>query len=386
MVGINFKLKNYGGNLDKKKVLIVMGTRPEVIKLAPIVRAVKEEGQDSMEAVVLVTAQHRELLDQTLEVFNIVPDYDLDLMSKDQSIASVCVGVLEGVGEVIKKERPDVVVVQGDTTTTFAAALSAFYNKVKVAHVEAGLRSWDRFDPYPEEVNRSLISRFSDFNFCPTETAKKNLIAENINEKAIFVTGNSVVDALEEALKIPKELNREILGDFNPDVDNIVLLTMHRRESFGEPMERVFGALLKLVERNKDVKVIFPVHPNPSVKKAAEILASNESIRLVDPLPYLDFINVMKLSKLIITDSGGVCEEAPSLGKPVLLIREVTERPEAISAGTAILVGTDPEKIITSVEKLIGDKKEYEKFKNINSPFGDGTAALMIVKILSEIL
>jgi UDP-N-acetylglucosamine 2-epimerase (non-hydrolysing) len=372
--------------LDKKKVLIVMGTRPEVIKLAPIVRAIKEEGQDSMEAVVLVTAQHRDLLDQTLEVFNIVPDYDLDLMSKDQSIAAVCVGVLEGVGEVIKKERPDVVVVQGDTTTTFAAALSAFYNKVKVAHVEAGLRSWDRFDPYPEEVNRSLISRFSDFNFCPTETAKKNLIAENINEKAIFVTGNTVVDALKKALKISKELNREILGDFDPDVDNIVLLTMHRRESFGEPMERVFGALLKLVERNKDVKVIFPVHPNPSVKKAAEILASNESIRLVDPLPYLDFINVMKLSKLIITDSGGVCEEAPSLGKPVLLIREVTERPEAISAGTAILVGTDPEKIITSVEKLIGDKNEYEKFKNVTSPFGDGTAALMIVKILSEIL
>ena len=373
--------------MSKKKVLIVMGTRPEVIKLAPIVRAVKEKGAGSMEAVVLVTAQHRELLDQTLDVFNIVPDYDLNLMSKDQSIAAVCVGVLEGVEKVIKKERPDVVVVQGDTTTTFAAALSAFYNKVKVAHVEAGLRSWDIFDPYPEEVNRSLISRFSDFNFCPTETAKKNLIAENINEKTIFVTGNTVIDALEEALKIPKELNRGILGNFNPDIDNMVLLTMHRRESFGEPMERVFGALLKLVEKNKDVKVIFPVHPNPSVKKAAEeILAGNENIRLVAPLPYLDFINVMKLSRLIITDSGGVCEEAPSLGKPVLLIREVTERPEAITAGTAILVGTNPERIITSVEKLIGDKKEFEKFQNVTNPFGDGAAALMIVNILSEIL
>lgn len=360
-----------------------MGTRPEVIKLAPVIRAVRDAAEGSIMARVLVTAQHREILDHTLKVFNIVPDYDLDLMTENQSISAVCVGVLEGMESILKEERPDAVVVQGDTTTTFAAALAAYYGKIRVAHVEAGLRSWDRLNPYPEEVNRSLISRFSDFNFCPTERAKGNLIRENVSEKTIFVTGNTVVDALNEALNIPKSLDRDILGNFDPEVDNIVLVTMHRRESFGVPMERVFTALRELVERNRDVRILFPVHPNPSVRKAAEaILAGDERIRIIEPLPYLDFVNVMKLSKIIISDSGGVCEEAPSLGKPVLLIREVTERPEALDAGTALIVGTEGEKIIATVEKLIRDKTEYGKFQNIENPFGDGNAAARIVKIL----
>lgn len=369
--------------MKKKRLLIVMGTRPEVIKLAPVIRAAGDA--EAMDVRVLVTAQHREILDQTLKVFDIVPDHDLDLMSEDQSISSVCVGVLEGMEPILKEERPDVVVVQGDTTTTFAAALAAFYGKVRVAHVEAGLRSWDRKNPYPEEINRSLISRFSDFNFCPTERARENLVRENVDEKTIFVTGNTVVDALMEALKIPVNLDSDILGDFDPEAEDIVLVTMHRRESFGGPMESVFGALRELVERNSRVRVLFPAHPNPSVRKTAgAILKGSERIRIIEPIPYLDFVNVMRLSKIIISDSGGVCEEAPSLGKPVLLVREVTERPEAIEAGTAILVGTDGKKIVASVERLLGDEKEYERFQNVENPFGDGSAAERIVKVLID--
>jgi UDP-N-acetylglucosamine 2-epimerase (non-hydrolysing) len=370
-----------------KKLLIVMGTRPEVIKLAPVIKAVRETAAGTLKAEVLVTAQHREILDHTLDVFGIVPDYDLDLMTEGQSISAVCAGVLGGMEPILDRERPDAVVVQGDTTTTFAAALAACHGGVRVAHVEAGLRSWDRLNPFPEEVNRSLISRFSDFNFCPTGRARENLVKEGVDEKTIYVTGNTVVDALEEALKIPRELNPNILGDIDPDTDDMVLLTMHRRESFGEPMERVFGALKRLVEGSRNIKVVFPVHPNPSVVKAAEAtLKGITGIRLVDPLPYLDFVNLMKLSKVIVSDSGGVCEEAPSLGKPVLLIREVTERPEAIEAGTAILVGTDPEKITAAVRRLTEDGAEYARFQNIENPFGDGNAAGRIVKTLVDAL
>lgn len=362
-----------------------MGTRPEVIKLAPVIREAKEGAAGSIEAGVLVTAQHRDILDHTLAVFGIAPDYDLNLMTEGQSISAVCAGVLNGMEPILDKEGPDAVVVQGDTTTTFAAALAACYKGVKVAHVEAGLRSWDRLNPYPEEVNRSLISRISDFNFCPTERARENLLKENVDQKTIFVTGNTVVDALNEALKIPRELDSGILGGFDPKADNIVLLTMHRRESFGSPMERVFRSLRELVEGNRNIRIVFPVHPNPSVRRmAVAILKGVDGIRLIDPLPYLDFVNLMKLSKVIISDSGGVCEEAPSLGKPVLLIREVTERPEALEAGTAVLVGTDPKKIIASVVRLVEDEAEYGKFQNIKNPFGDGRAAERIVKILMD--
>ncbi len=362
-----------------------MGTRPEVIKLAPVIGKARELAAGSIKAKVLVTAQHREILDHTLAVFGIAPDYDLNLMTEGQSISAVCAGVLSGMEPIIDKEGPDAVVVQGDTTTTFAAALAAYYKGVKVAHVEAGLRSWDSLNPYPEELNRSLISRFSDFNFCPTEGAGENLLKENVDQKTIFVTGNTVVDAINEALKIPRELDPGILGGFDPEADDIILLTMHRRESFGAPMERVFSALRELVGGSRHIRVVFPVHPNPSVRSMAEaILKGVEGIRLVDPLPYLDFVNLMRFSKIIISDSGGVCEEAPSLGKPVLLIREVTERPEALEAGTALLVGTDPEKIINSVVRLTGDEAEYKKFQNIDNPFGDGRAAERIVKILMD--
>lgn len=369
----------------KRKLITVLGTRPEVIKLAPIIDEANRSGIFDM--VVLATAQHRGLMDDMLDVFGIKPDYDLDLMTEDQRLASITSRIITGVDEVIAKERPDCVIVQGDTVTTFGAALSAYYNRVKVAHVEAGLRTGDKYDPYPEEINRSLISRFSDFNFCPTEGAKGNLIREGVDKDTIYITGNTVIDALLWALKRPHNLLSEVIGNIDPGREKVILLTTHRRESFGAPMEGVFHAIKEVVRRNSDIRVIFPVHPNPNVRDTAQkIFGGDERVSLIDPPGYLDFVHLMKSSYLILTDSGGICEEAPSLKKPVLLFRDVTERPEALTARTAILVGRRPEDIIFWVEKLVSDRKEYERYISRENPFGDGKAAEKIIKVLSESL
>ena len=339
----------------------------------------------AFEVSVLATAQHRELLDHTLSVFGIRCDYDLDLMTPDQSLSTICARVITGVDGVLEVESPDLVVVQGDTVTTFAAALAAYYRKIRVAHVEAGLRSYDRFDPFPEEINRSLISRFCDFNFCPTESARENLLKEGIDPQTIFVTGNTVIDSLLSVIERPHIPEIDVLKTIDPKRERIILVTAHRRESFGEPIRNVFSALRKVADRNKDIHIIFPVHPNPNVKGDAErMLEGHERIHLIPPVPYLDFVGLLKRSYLIVSDSGGVCEEAPSLGKPVLLTRKVTERPEAISAGTARLVGTDPDTMVEWIERLIRDPGEYKKFTGITNPFGDGRAAGRIITVLRE--
>lgn len=365
-----------------KKILIIFGTRPEVIKLAPIISEAKSSR--AFHVSVLATAQHRQMLDQTLSVFSITPDYDLDLMMPNQSLSSICSRIIAGVDDVLTKELPDAVVVQGDTVTTFASALAAYYRKIKVAHVEAGLRSHDRFDPFPEEINRALISRFADFNFCPTEGARQNLLREGVDGNTIFVTGNTVVDTLIQTLERPYVPTTDVLSTIDPK-DPIILLTTHRRESFGKPMENVFRALRTIADSNPRVHVVFPVHPNPNVRdNAAQILAGHERIHLISPVPYLEFVHLLKRAHLIVSDSGGICEEAPTLGKPVLLIRNVTERPEAIASGTARLVGTDPKVIIEWVGRLLNDPDEYKTFVGRENPFGDGTASRRIVSILKE--
>jgi UDP-N-acetylglucosamine 2-epimerase (non-hydrolysing) len=339
----------------------------------------------AFEVSVLATAQHRELLDQTMSVFGISPDYDLDLMTPNQSLSTICTRVITGVDGILQKESPDLVMVQGDTVTTFAAALAAYYRMIRVAHVEAGLRSHDRFNPFPEEINRSLISRFSDFNFCPTESAKQNLLNEGIDPKTIFVTGNTVIDTLLSMAKRPHVADIDVLKRIDPKQDKIILVTTHRRESFGKPIQDVLSALREVAGRNPDVHIIIPVHPNPNVRGDVErMLGGHERIHLIPPVPYLDFIELLKRSYLIVSDSGGICEEAPSLGKPVLLIREVTERPEALSAGTARLVGTDFDTMVEWIERLLTDPDEYKKFTGIANPFGDGQAAGRIIDILKE--
>jgi UDP-N-acetylglucosamine 2-epimerase (non-hydrolysing) len=367
----------------RKKILVVFGTRPEVIKLAPVVARGRES--DYLQVEVLATAQHRELLDQASEIFHLTPDYDLDVMTRDQTPADVCARVVAGTGEIIKKAQPDVVVVQGDTITAFAAGLSAFYHGVPVAHVEAGLRSFDIHNPFPEEVNRALISRFATFNFCPTETARQHLLNEGISRETIFVTGNTVVDALRDRIDDDFRHDPARLGGVDPKETPIILVTAHRRESFGEPMEEVFRALVEVMDRSPDTHVIFPVHPNPRVKElAARILEGRERIHLVAPLGYLDFIHLMRDAAVILSDSGGVSEEAPTVKTPVLLLRKVTERTEALDAGTARLVGTDRETITRQTLLLLTDETERAKFFVSDNPFGDGRAAHRIVDILAE--
>jgi len=368
---------------QQKKILIVFGTRPEVIKLAPVVAQTAKT--NDLTAEVLATAQHRELLDQASEIFNLRPDYDLDVMTRDQAPADVCARVITGTDEIIRKAKPDAVVVQGDTVTAFAAGLAAFYRGVKVAHVEAGLRSFDIRNPFPEEVNRALISRFASFNFCPTEHARQNLLAEGISDETIFVTGNTVVDAVRDRLDDGFRHNPKRLGGVNPKETPVILVTAHRRESFGGPMEEVFRSLVEIVDQRADVHVVFPVHPNPRVKElAAGVLEDRDRIHLVAPLEYLDFIHLMRDAVVILSDSGGVSEEAPTVGTPVLLLRRVTERNEALEAGTAVLVGTDRDTITRHTLRLLDDEAERAKFLVSTNPFGDGRAAERIVDILTE--
>ena len=362
-----------------KKVMLVFGTRPEAIKMCPLVNELK--GRENIETVVCVTGQHRQMLDQVLEAFSVEPDYDLSIMKDKQTLFDVTVNILERIKEVLEKESPDVVLVHGDTTTTFVTALACFYLQIPVGHVEAGLRTYNIFSPYPEEFNRQAVSVISQYNFAPTELSKSNLIKEGKNPETIFVTGNTAIDALRTTVRedyTHPELDR--LGD-----DKLILITAHRRENLGEPMKHMFSAIKRVMDENPGFRAIYPIHMNPVVRETAdEILGGDERIRIIVPLQVLDFHNFMARSFLILTDSGGIQEEAPSLGKPVLVMRDTTERPEGIDAGTLKLVGTDEEVIYKEFTRLITDRAEYDKMAHASNPYGDGHACERIADILSR--
>ncbi|WP_245156615.1 non-hydrolyzing UDP-N-acetylglucosamine 2-epimerase [Clostridium aminobutyricum] len=365
----------------KMKVMTVFGTRPEAIKMAPLVKALNET--EGIESVLCVTAQHREMLDQVLELFQLVPDYDLNIMKPNQTISQITSNVLVGLEEVLKKEKPDVVLVHGDTTTTFAAGLASFYQQIKVGHVEAGLRTYDKYSPYPEEMNRVLTGHLADFHFAPTERNKNNLLRESINENIIYITGNTVIDALLEVVEKPYEFEDETLKKINFEQRRVITVTCHRRENLGENMENIFGAIRRLAEEFDDVEIIYPMHMNPKVRETAnKILNGVPRVHLIDPLQYQPFVNLMAKSFFIITDSGGMQEEAPALGKPVLVVRKETERPEAVEAGTAKLAGIDLETIYAMSKELLVNQAAYDEMAHAVNPYGDGHACERIVKAI----
>ena len=367
--------------MSKIKVLTVFGTRPEAIKMAPLVKEL-EKNSNFFKSVVCVTAQHRQMLDQVLNLFQITPDFDLDIMRENQNLWSLTSDVLLKTKDVIEQVKPDVVLVHGDTTTSMATALSAFYSHVKIGHVEAGLRTFDKYYPFPEEINRVFTDSITDFHFAPTDKSCENLKNAHIPNAHIFKTGNTVIDALFYTLKHNNESILDI--NLNPNLKTI-LLTSHRRENFGEPIRNICSAILKLIENNKDIQVVYPVHPNPNVQKPVyEILGDKERIHLIKPLEYAQFCLLMKHSHIILTDSGGVQEEAPSLAKPVLVLRNTTERPEAVEYGTVKLVGTNTQTIVSSVQQLLDDEKEYKKMSEAINPYGDGFASERIVNILKD--
>lgn len=361
------------------KVMAVFGTRPEAIKMCPVIRELKR--QPNISCKVCLTGQHEEMLNQVMESFHIDADYNLHVMTQGQTLALVSGKIMEKLTRVYNTERPDIVLVHGDTTSSYIAALCAFYLHIPVGHVEAGLRTYNMQSPFPEEFNRRSIDLIAEIYFAPTERAKKNLLAENVDEQKIFVTGNTAIDALGMTIK----------GSYsNEDLEwasgsRMLLMTAHRRENIGEPMVRMFGAVRKIVDEYKDVKVIYPVHKNPEVRKIADdVLGGCERIRMIEPLDVIDFHNYMKHSYLILTDSGGIQEEAPSLGIPVLVMRDATERPEGVEAGTLKIVGTKEKSIKNAVQKLLDDKSEYDKMSNAVNPYGDGHASERIVRILTE--
>ena len=360
------------------KIMTVFGTRPEGIKMAPIVKELEKRG--GVESVICITAQHREMLDQVLNLFDIKPDYDLNIFSPGQTLTQVTTRALEGLEKVILKEKPDVLLVQGDTTTVFAGALAAFYQRVKIGHVEAGLRSGNLYSPYPEEANRMLTGIMADYHFAPTERNRDNLLKEDYSPDKIFITGNTVIDALKYTIKEDYEFHIDLLNELDYENRRMILLTSHRRENIGKPMENIFGAVKDIVEKYEDVEVIFPMHLNPKVREiASKILGENNRIHLIEPLDYEPFTNLMAKVDLVVTDSGGLQEEAPTLGKPVLVVREETERPEGIESGTAKLVGTSYEVLYKELDILLSDKDEYDKMANAVNPYGDGNAAKNIV-------
>ncbi|HWQ76725.1 MAG TPA: UDP-N-acetylglucosamine 2-epimerase (non-hydrolyzing) [Syntrophomonas sp.] len=365
------------------KVMAVFGTRPEAIKMAPVVKELK--AVDDIETVVTVTAQHRQMLDQVLHLFAIEPDYDLDLMREKQDLFSISSGVLSGMKAILEKERPDLVLVHGDTSTTFVAALAAFYCMIPVGHVEAGLRTRNKYSPFPEEMNRTLTGRLADLHFAPTDTARENLLAEGTAPIKIWVTGNTVIDALLATVKNQYRFDEQMADiDFNR---RIVLVTTHRRENWGEKMRDIYKALLRLVADFPDIEAVFPVHLNPTVRDLAmEMLGGKERIHLLEPLDYEPFANLMNRSYLVLTDSGGMQEEAPSLGKPVLVLRDTTERPEAVTAGTVQLVGTAEEKVYKAAARLLSDQAAYDAMARAINPYGDGKAARRIVNVIKDFL
>ncbi len=362
-----------------KKVMLVFGTRPEAIKMCPLVNELKS--RKSFKTVVCVTGQHRQMLDQVLKAFNVEPEYDLSIMKDKQTLFDVTTNILNRIKEVLEKEKPDVVLVHGDTTTTFTTALACFYLQIPVGHVEAGLRTYNIYSPYPEEFNRQAVGIMARFNFAPTEVSKGNLLREGKSEDTIFVTGNTAIDALKTTVRDDYE-NEHLKW---AEGSRLIMLTAHRRENLGEPMHHMFRAIRRIVVETPDIKVIYPIHMNPVVRKAAdEELGDDDRIRIIEPLDVLDFHNFLSRSYLILTDSGGIQEEAPSLGKPVLVMRDTTERPEGIKAGTLKLVGTNEETIYNEFKKLLTSKEEYDKMSKASNPYGDGFACKRIADILEK--
>lgn len=365
--------------MSKIKVMTVFGTRPEAIKMAPLVKELKS--REEIECIVCVTAQHRQMLDQVLEVFDIKPDYDLDIMKQGQTLSDITSKVLYGLEKVIQEVKPNIVLVHGDTSTTFAGALAAYYNQVDIGHVEAGLRTWNKYSPYPEEMNRQMVGVMADMHFAPTENSKKSLLNENKDETKIYVTGNTAIDAL--ATTVREDYSHPIFDWVGND--RLILLTAHRRENLGEPMRGMFKAIKRITEEFPDVKVVYPVHLNPKVRNVAnEVLGENDRVKLIDPLEVIDFHNFIAKSYLILTDSGGIQEEAPSLAKPVLVLRDTTERPEGIDAGTLKLAGTDEETIYKLTKELLEDKEEYDRMAHSANPYGDGKASKRIADAIIE--
>jgi len=369
------------------KILFIFGTRPEAIKMAPLIYELKNN--NVFHVKVCVTAQHREMLDQVLNFFKIKPDYDLNIMKPNQSLFTITSDILKSLEPVLEREKPDIIFVQGDTTTAFVGALAGFYKKIKVAHIEAGLRSHNKYSPFPEEINRVLVGHIADYHFAPTERAKENLYKENIKEN-VFVVGNTVIDALFLGLDIIKKEGEEKYYKYFDFIDfskRIILVTGHRRESFGKPFENICYALNEIANEYKDVEIVYPVHLNPNVREPVnKILKGIKNIYLIEPLEYPYLIWLMNKAYLVLTDSGGIQEEAPSLGKPVLVMREVTERIEGIEAGTAKLVGTDKEKILNEAKTLIENKEEYNKIAKAVNPYGDGNSSIRIKNILLGVL
>ena len=369
--------------MKKIKVMTIFGTRPEAIKMAPLVKELeKREGIDSK---VCVTAQHREMLDQVLDYFEIDTDYDLNIMKNKQTLTGITSRVLEGLDAVFEEEKPDMILVHGDTTTTFGGALAAFYKQIKVGHVEAGLRTFDKYFPFPEEMNRKLTGSLADLHFAPTIGSKENLLREGVNEKDIYVTGNTVIDAMEHTVKEDYKFETEELNHIDFEKKKVIMITAHRRENWGEGIENICTALKKIVEENKDAELVYLVHLNPVVKDVVfKHLNDKERVHLLPPQDTKETHNLMKKSFMVMTDSGGLQEEAPHLGKPVLVLRDVTERPEAVAAGTVKLVGTDVEKIITEANKLLNDKDSYETMSKAVNPYGDGKASIRIVDAIEN--
>ena len=363
------------------KVMTIFGTRPEAIKMAPVVKAL--EAADDMESIVTVTAQHREMLDQVLHLFSITPDYDLNIMSQGQTLYDVTCKALLGLQGVLKEAKPDVVLVHGDTTTTFVGALAAFYEGIPVGHVEAGLRTGNIYSPFPEEMNRKLTGAIGTYHFAPTSTSESNLLKENINPSHLYVTGNTVIDALQTTVQTDYTFKEELLNQIDYINNKVILVTTHRRENLGDPMRNVYEAIRDIINEQADVEVIFPMHRNPKVRSIVqEVLGDMPRVHLIEPLEYEPFANLMARTYLIMTDSGGIQEEAPSLGKPVLVLRDTTERPEAVEAGTVKLVGTDKESVYRTATELLVNETAYLAMSNAVNPYGDGLASDRIVQAL----
>lgn len=368
--------------MKKIKVMTVFGTRPEAIKMAPLVKEF-EKHTDDIESIVCVTAQHRQMLDQVLEIFDIKPDYDLDIMKDRQTLAGITTRVLEGLDEVIGKAKPDIILVHGDTSTSFVGALAGFYNRVPVGHVEAGLRTYDIYSPYPEEMNRQLTGRIACMHFAPTSRNRQNLLRENVNDEDIYITGNTVIDALKTTVRPGYVFENEALGNIDFDNHRVIIVTAHRRENLGEPLENICNAIKTLVEKYEDTEVVYPVHLNPAVRETVfGILGGMERVHLIDPIDVCELHNAMERSFMVMTDSGGIQEEAPALAKPVLVLRRETERPEAVEAGTVKLAGVDCDTIVEMASELLENEDAYKKMAHAANPYGDGNASARITEAI----
>ena len=363
------------------KVMTIFGTRPEAIKMAPLVKELEKTG--GIKSIVTVTAQHRQMLDQVLKLFDITPDYDLNIMKDRQTLVSIVTNALSGLDEIMKKDRPDIVLVHGDTSTTFVGALAAFYNQIAIGHDEAGLRTYDKYSPFPEEMNRQLTGRMTDMHFSPTVKNKNNLLKENIPEENIYITGNTVIDALKTTVREDYEFVDETLKNTDFENKRVILVTAHRRENLGQPLENICSALREIALSYKDVEIVYPVHLNPAVREVAfRVLSDLDNVHLIEPLDVEELHNAMERCYMVMTDSGGLQEEAPALGKPVLVLRTETERPEAVESGTVKIAGVDKDVILNLAKELLDNKQEYDKMAKAANPYGDGTASERIVKAI----